>query len=1348
METTVGDIQHCEEQMRSTLHSDDKEKLRRKLAELQREYLRTAQRLQRAERLEAVQRHVRSRITEQNHLEQTDTEAASNLRLSPSSLMLNSSSDTAQGLTQSQRHTEGPAESENSRRNQVIRFSLPSDACPQTPDLSHAEPTGYRAGSSLRLRSRRSRLRWESRSTENNEKGQEQGEGMKSAKRAGEEEKLTSDGADAVNESEELFSGTDSESPSLLLTHWSTHGCTESGDIQGKDMPRSQEQKEKDAEEKSEGEKESESLLLTTQTENRGHHGTPNKTRKEGPRGEDGGNSRGRNEENIRKDTEQNVGDKTESKKRHDNSVKVKEEKNEFTGGGKSGSLLDSCTLVEGLLFPVEYYVRTTRRMTFSQSQPDMQAVIESQLSRGRHRRSRGRAKGQNRNTQSSELSQPHTQTDFSSLATASGDPNKPSQAVASVCASAEHSQNSGEISACQMDSSFSPTSARPARGRRRKRDTGRGRSQTGRASLSLNTHQSVGEQTSDDPQPTDTPASSCQSLQGADGPEPCPTPGETDPATDGPQHVPTHITDPPLTSGVNGASYSSASGHPKKVYEILMKRNNKANRSPHMNQSTSSWRSLLLPSSLSPAQTSLLRLPSLLSGPLMNLDTHQDFHLPDDQFASLKLLKLRQVTGESAVEPFSSPSYNTRSSWRRFDFRCSGGDPARPLPLPLSLTPTIANSPGHNEERLAATQSINIQSVSEEHRLTDTVMKRHFTEEQQTENGLAEAHSSSTEPVGQKCANVCMDAGQETVIVNSRTELQTLMNSADRPVCTENDDVINHPVVHASEDLRCINHSEEDKVTTELVYFESPLQEVSSSSCTDIQACNETNPPEEPLKSPNRLTENQTKSSHSVISQLMLSSPLASAPSLFITPHLPSSTLSTSPKLPSLGLTPHPVTCSLPLPSSPSAPCLTLPPPYSPSRQALSPPPLSPCPSITYLPPSPPAFSPSGESHPSSKPPVRANQHHTVEPTTPLSPSGHQLEDSAGQLDLRTEETKEELVIRHMHTLRAAAGGILVDACCFPGSSDTLCVAAAGKWAVCLWSQASASEWKLIHTWTFSEPVISVFHVPDAAGLICVTLGQLEIREVRVLSCSSLMQILLCEGILQAAIGVSRSRVVTTSHSATGSTLQVFTLSDYSSPSSQPLVSPGVCVGALAPVDGLPDALIGTDEGGHLFVWNLKTGQLLCRVLFGEGFSHTACLRGYSSCGVLFVLLQHQFLSSLEDEEKEGKIKDPKTALFSLVAINPLSGKSIHATQLYPPETWAGRLCEADVSGSGVVGLSQNGCACVWELGHPGASRMVWAPESEGWQLARWGGLNTLVTGHHNGDVTLYCYSQNSRCC
>ncbi|NXD91884.1 PALB2 protein, partial [Chaetorhynchus papuensis] len=41
---------------------------------------------------------------------------------------------------------------------------------------------------------------------------------------------------------------------------------------------------------------------------------------------------------------------------------------------------LSSCTVVEGLLFPVEYYVRTTRRMSNCQRKVDLDAVILSQL--------------------------------------------------------------------------------------------------------------------------------------------------------------------------------------------------------------------------------------------------------------------------------------------------------------------------------------------------------------------------------------------------------------------------------------------------------------------------------------------------------------------------------------------------------------------------------------------------------------------------------------------------------------------------------------------------------------------------------------------------------------------------------------------------------------------------------------------------------------------------------------------------------------------------------------------------------------------------------------------------------
>ncbi|XP_077042838.1 partner and localizer of BRCA2 isoform X1 [Agelaius phoeniceus] len=45
---------------------------------------------------------------------------------------------------------------------------------------------------------------------------------------------------------------------------------------------------------------------------------------------------------------------------------------------------LSSCTVVEGLLFPVEYYVRTTRRMSNCQRKVDLDAVILSQLGRSK----------------------------------------------------------------------------------------------------------------------------------------------------------------------------------------------------------------------------------------------------------------------------------------------------------------------------------------------------------------------------------------------------------------------------------------------------------------------------------------------------------------------------------------------------------------------------------------------------------------------------------------------------------------------------------------------------------------------------------------------------------------------------------------------------------------------------------------------------------------------------------------------------------------------------------------------------------------------------------------------------
>ncbi|XP_069545755.1 partner and localizer of BRCA2 isoform X1 [Brachyistius frenatus] len=1428
METNGGDAVHREEQLKTTLHCDDKEKLRRKLAQLQREYLRTAQRLQRAERLDAVQRHVRSTVTQQDQQDQRhvrSTVTQQDQRHVRSTVTQQDQQDQrhvrstvtqqdqrhpeltsnpcliqsiAVDVPQCQGHSEGPADCDNSRRRQVIRFLLPADAAsPQTPGPSDGTPAGHRPSPALRLRSRRSRLRWERRSaevgmnTDNSEEAPEQSELTGSTRTAGEEKKAKSKGTDVLNESEELFSGTDSESPSLLLTHWNT----DTREKDGKEMQGHQEDK---TELRAEGEKESEStsILLTScnpaiTTEERGQDGTQSERREEVMRGEDGDNNRGQSEISLcektsDKHTGENASEKIESEKNPDETVGMKEEKTAV-------SLLDSCTLVEGLLFPAEYYVRTTRRMTLSRSQPDMQAVILSQLSMGRPRRSRGR--GPSRSTHSDQRTHP----DFSSATTAPTAviPLKLSHVQAVDAEQGQSARGMSDPSAARQiesDAGFSTvvTAARPAGGRRGKRGRGRGRPRTPRPSLSLDTHQLGSGQTSDDPQPTNTPISSSESPHGTDGPGPRLTPGETISVPDEPQPAFTRSTSSLPSSGVDGALPSSACKYLEKVCPVFL------SGSSHRNRSSSSWRSLLLPSSPA-SQTS--PLPSLLPGSLVNgltnLDIHQDFHLPDDQFASLKLHKLRQVATGSEVEHFSSPSYNTRSSNRRYDphhninNNNSSSEPVMPLSLPLSLTPTIADSPHPNEEQQAATQSVDLQDLSTEDKLTDEMIGRSLTEEpsdreahkeSRTENLHMETRSSSTESVS--VVEECEDksAGHEVGTPNchSQSNTHTNINSTNKPhldftdrpagkvndyITGHSDDlIINQP---ASEKQMSIDPEAEDQAPIEALYIDCPLQETPEepwNNCTalnarndmkaqgespvqqlDVKTCREdSEEPSEPSEPRTRLTTDRLSENNSKCFQLLLTSQ-ASALDPFITPHLPSSAVTSSPPLPSLGSSPHPVTGSRPQITSPRAPSLTLPPPpHSPSTQALSPPALSPCPSVTYPPPSPTDVAPSARIRTSSEPP--GDQCHRVEPAaTCPTPASIQLQGSGGQ---RTEETAEKYKMRHTHTLKAAAGGCLVDACCVPGSAGGLCVAAAGTWAVCLWSQTSASDWSLIHTWTFDEPVINVFPVPDAAALMCVTLGQLEIREVRTLSCSSFTGTLLCQGLVQAAVGVSKSRVVTSSPSATGSTLQVFTLTDgSSSPGSQPLVSPGVCVGALAAVDGLSDALIGTDEGGRLFIWNLKTGQLLRRVLLGGAFSHTACLRGYASCGVLFVLLQHQFLSSPEEEEKEGKLKDglfpeedTKTALFSLVTVNPLSGRSVPATRLYPPEAWSGRLCEADARRCSVVGLSQSGCVCVWELGPGGASRMVRAPESEGWQLARWGGADTLVTGHHNGDVTLHC--------
>ncbi|NXS47941.1 PALB2 protein, partial [Balaeniceps rex] len=111
---------------------------------------------------------------------------------------------------------------------------------------------------------------------------------------------------------------------------------------------------------------------------------------------------------------------------------------------------LNSCTVVEGLLFPVEYYVRTTRRMSNCQRKVDLDAVILSQLGRSKKGQ---RSKCQQKDANSDRPSQERGENDLESgvmpfpFLGAENDPANSSSPQKSLPASGGSSTSLGSIS-------------------------------------------------------------------------------------------------------------------------------------------------------------------------------------------------------------------------------------------------------------------------------------------------------------------------------------------------------------------------------------------------------------------------------------------------------------------------------------------------------------------------------------------------------------------------------------------------------------------------------------------------------------------------------------------------------------------------------------------------------------------------------------------------------------------------------------------------------------------------------------------------------------------------------------
>lgn len=393
-----------------------------------------------------------------------------------------------------------------------------------------------------------------------------------------------------------------------------------------------------------------------------------------------------------------------------------------------------------------------------------------------------------------------------------------------------------------------------------------------------------------------------------------------------------------------------------------------------------------------SPPAATALPLPSLslssLLKDLIKFDIQQDFHLPDDQFASLKLHKLHQVAVETGVERFSSPSYCTRRSVRQFVLNHSSGDATTPLPVPCGSTPTFPSSPNTKKASPFSTSSVGVQNALMAPDTTEG-SDQEKTEGSRTESWGLAASPGSVSAMGGPAADRVDQWKEEDAELTHRPgklhpeETQGFTNlTGDRALpktpsfSCQSERTFKEPPDTSAALLYCVDTSARK---------ESPAKE--TNKCCD------------PHTSPCMDNKNQSSSLHSSVRSQLLLSPLV-ASSLSMTTHLHSSTLPSSPILPSLGVTPQSVADALPFTSSPSAPNLILPPSHSPSTQALPPPPLSPCP---YLPPSQPPTCIASRVQASSQP------LHLAEPANETHGSNIQSEGSEGNRGLRTEAEDED---------------------------------------------------------------------------------------------------------------------------------------------------------------------------------------------------------------------------------------------------------------------------------------------------------------------------------------------------
>ncbi|XP_059548077.1 partner and localizer of BRCA2 isoform X6 [Myotis daubentonii] len=300
-------------------------------------------------------------------------------------------------------------------------------------------------------------------------------------------------------------------------------------------------------------------------------------------------------------------------------------------------------------------------------------------------------------------------------------------------------------------------------------------------------------------------------------------------------------------------------------------------------------------------------------------------------------------------------------------------------------------------------------------------------------------------------------------------------------------------------------------------------------------------------------------------------------------------------------------------------------------------------------------------------------------------------------------------------------------------------CIITACEYAVSLWKPLDTGQWEKMYSWHFAEvPVLQIVPMPDVCNLVCVALGNLEIREIRALLCSSdggcEQQVLLRTGNIHAVLGLTKRRLVSSSRTLCDQQVEIMTFAEGGSEEKQFLMPPEETVLTFAEVQGTQEALLGTTIMNNIVIWNLKTGQLLKKMHIGDSYQASVCHKAYSEMGLLFVVLSHP---CAKEREPSG------SPVFQLIAINPKTALSVGVMLYCLPQGQAGRFLEGDVKDHFAAAVLTSGTIAIWDLllGH--CTALLPPISDQNWSFVKWSGTDShLLAGQKDGNIFVYLIS------